>query len=110
MSLGISALRRRMSVTVCKKVNHWLIRHYVILLSCDHILFDWPAALETEKVTVSIAKRLGAEDTQQVSWPLKGTVWACADQQQRRKSFDRADMEIVKAHSVQVRPGQLLEL
>ena len=61
------------------------------------------AALETEKVTVSIPKRLGLEDTQQVTWPLKGTVWACADQQQRNKAFGRADIDVVKAHSMQVR-------
>ena len=61
------------------------------------------AALETEKVTVTIPKRLALEDTQQVTWPLKGTVWACADQQQRNKAFGRADIDVVKAHSMQVR-------
>ena len=60
-------------------------------------------ALETEKVTVVIPKRLGTEDTQQVTWPLRGTVWACADQQQRNKAFGRADIEVIKAHSMQVR-------
>ena len=59
-------------------------------------------ALETEKVTVTIPKKLGLEDTQQVTWPLQGTVWACADQQQRDKAFGRADIDVVKAHSMQV--------
>ena len=60
------------------------------------------AALETEKVTVTLPKRLGVEDTQRVTWPLRGTVWACADQQQRNKAFGKADSEIIRAHSIQV--------
>lgn len=66
---------------------------------CDILIL---AALETERVTVAMPKRLGVEDTQQVTWPLRGTVWACADQQQRNKAFGKADSEIIRAHSIQV--------
>ena len=51
---------------------------------------------------MSIARRLGAEDTQQVTWPLLGTVWACADQQQKNKAFGKADSEVIRAHSMKV--------
>ena len=53
-------------------------------------------------MTVTIPKKFGAKNTQQVSWPLQGTLWACADQQHRSKAFGKADSEIIKAHSMQV--------
>lgn len=71
-----------------------------MMSSCMHAVLH--TALETEKVTLAIPKRLGVEDAQQVTWPLRGTVWACADQQQRNKAFGKADIEIIKAHSIQV--------
>ena len=68
------------------------------------------AALETEKVRVAMPKRLGVVDTQQVTWPLRGTVWACADQQERNKAFGKADREILKAHCMQVSGSDLVLL
>ena len=77
------------------------INHYKECIRYHHINLIL-AALETEKVTVAMPKRLGVEDMQQVTWPLRGTVWACADQQQRNKAFGKANSEIIKAHSIQV--------
>ena len=59
-------------------------------------------ALETEQVVLNLPSRLGSEETQQLSWPLVSTLWACSDQQQRKRSFAKADVEIVRSHTMHV--------
>lgn len=62
--------------------------------------------LETGQVTLSLPKRLGLEETQQLSWQLRCTLWACSDQQQRSRAFNRADVDIIRAHTMHVRGTQ----
>lgn len=59
--------------------------------------------LETGQVTLTLPKRLGLEETQQLSWPLCCTLWACLDQQQRSRAFNKADVDVVRTHTMHVR-------
>ena len=63
----------------------------------------WPeficAALESEQVALSVpTSHMGPEEA---SWPLQCTLWACSDQQ-RKRGFAKADIEVVRAHTMHV--------
>ena len=58
------------------------------------------AALETEQVCVSLPKRLVTGDLEQASWPLSCMVWATADQSHRSRAFAKADVEVIRNHSM----------
>lgn len=56
--------------------------------------------LETEQVCVSLPKRLVTGDLEQASWPLSCMVWATADQSHRSRAFAKADVEVIRNHSM----------
>ena len=66
-----------------------------------HALLSF-TALETKRVVLNLPGRLGSEGTQQLSWPLLCTLWACSDQQQRKRGFAKADVEIIRSHTMHV--------
>ena len=59
-------------------------------------------ALETDQVMMNVPKHVGLPETQEFSWKLNCVIWAHVDQQDKKKSFAKADSEVLREHSLQV--------
>ena len=62
---------------------------------------SFPPALETEQLLVRVPGCLSHEEPQVLSWPLCCSVWATSHpQHHRNRAFVKADVELLRAHSM----------